>query len=405
MISNIPKQKILFIIQKRCKTGATQYLLNIAIRLQQKYDVEIASAYSSSWKDIVFLSPYKTVIRERIDNIPIYHFAFSFRERVKLFFIFPVLIILRSINKNKYRLRLVELISNGYKKEIKKKSKNMDIIYAFKAQLPYFLLAWQKNCNKPFILSPLIHSMDSWSQSIESKMLYQNSTKLLVSTEHEKKWLINHGIEASKIEIIGLGLFLAPGIEPNPQGFKEKYNLGGNIVLFMGRKRIQKHDKGWKELLKAAPLVWKRRPRTNFIFIGSTDEKTKRIFKAHKDKRIFNLNWVSEQEKVNALAACNIFVMPSASESFGETFLEAWHFKKPVLGADIKVSEEIIENGKCGFVARKEPFAIAEKIIILLDSPDLQKKMGEKGYQKLANYYNWNKIISKIETIAKEVNK
>ena len=138
------KIKILFVVQKRCKAGSTLFLLNIAKRLRDKYNIAIASSYATSWKDIVLHSPFKTIKCEEVSNIPIYHLGFSLIQRIKILLIFPILIILRLLNKNKYRIQLINLINNGYKNKIKSIPIVYDIIYGIKAQLPHLLLAFQK---------------------------------------------------------------------------------------------------------------------------------------------------------------------------------------------------------------------------------------------------------------------
>ena len=58
---------------------------------------------------------------------------------------------------------------------------------------------------------------------------------------------------------------------------------------------------------------------------------------------------------------------------------------------------EIIEDGKSGFlVPPRDSQTLANKIVALLKSPQLMEQMGEQGYERIVNKFNWSRVTQKI---------
>jgi glycosyltransferase involved in cell wall biosynthesis len=94
-------------------------------------------------------------------------------------------------------------------------------------------------------------------------------------------------------------------------------------------------------------------------------------------------------------------VLPSIYEGFGHVYLEAMACGLPCIGIksnypSIKVAtEEVITNGKNGFVVPNSASELAEKIETLLLDEKLRKEMGEKAREK-AELYTWKKHVNKL---------
>ena len=63
----------------------------------------------------------------------------------------------------------------------------------------------------------------------------------------------------------------------------------------------------------------------------------------------------------------------------------------PVVVADVDGLKEVVDDKVTGFVVeRKNPQAMADKIIELIKSPDLRISMGAAGRQRVLSLYNWD---------------
>ena len=101
------------------------------------------------------------------------------------------------------------------------------------------------------------------------------------------------------------------------------------------------------------------------------------------------------------------FVTPSLYEPFGIINLEAMSCGTPVVGSAVGGIPEIIVDSKTGFLVPLEPTsatnfepkdpekfqcALAEKLNVLLDNPDLAKQYGEASRQRAIDVFSWKSI-------------
>jgi len=123
-------------------------------------------------------------------------------------------------------------------------------------------------------------------------------------------------------ESVGAGL--TPPEEPGNQGrFVEKFAVEGPFVLYIGRIEP---SKGSDLLFDCFTRYKADNPGPlQLLLIGKTEVSIPK----HPDIRY--LGYVEDQEKHDALAACELLINPSPYESLSMILLEAWYNKKPVL--------------------------------------------------------------------------
>ena len=247
----------------------------------------------------------------------------------------------------------------------------------------------------PFVWTPVPHIESGEWTNRHFKKLYRTSDFVIAMTEREKLWLTQQGVLQNRVQVVPCG----PIVHSSSDGelFRKKHNLNGvPIVLFLAQKLPYK---GYKELLGAAPLVWDQIPDVHFVFVGPRTSESEKVFGLVKDSRILELPSVDLYEKTSALAACDVFCMPSVQESLGGVYLEAWSLRKPVIAANIHIAQEVIDNGKDGLLTEPTPPAIAQAILMLLTNKPIAQAMGEAGYEKVKNQYDWNVLANRMEEV------
>ncbi len=245
----------------------------------------------------------------------------------------------------------------------------------------------------PFVCTTFMHP-HQWGDDAASVAYYQRSQAVIALTQSERQHLLSLNISADTIHVIGVSPDLPP--TSDPAGFRKQHSLESfPLVLFVGRMML---EKGAKALLEATKAVWKQLPETRFVFIGPPTAESAEWF-SHTDPRILYLGKVSPQEKADALAACDLFCMPSISESFGIVYLEAWSYCKPVIGGDAYVSPELIVDNQAGVVTSQNASSISEAIINLLADPKLRQRYGQAGYSLTMEQYAPKVIVRKLETL------
>jgi len=238
----------------------------------------------------------------------------------------------------------------------------------------------------PFVHTPLVHPAFSpgWLRKI-----YACTDAIIALTDQEKEQISQWGIDYERIHVISAGPLVRE--DGDPDRFRRKHDIAGPIILFIARKE---RYKGCVALLQAAPLVWERFPTTSFVFIGPQYSETVPYFREFTDSRIINLDSVDDQEKADALAACDMLCVPSTEEALGMVYLEAWIYSKPVIACDIPAVRELVTSGVDGLLVSKkqEPQEVAAAINHLLNDPSLRERMGAKGRQKAQGRYSWQYI-------------
>jgi glycosyltransferase involved in cell wall biosynthesis len=114
--------------------------------------------------------------------------------------------------------------------------------------------------------------------------------------------------------------------------------------------------------------------------------------------RVLNLDDLTEREKQDALAACDVLCVPSEGESFGMVYYEAWAYKKPVVALDLPVLRESIGRVEGGLLTFSEPDSIGGALVRLLDDKGLRKEMGIRGFD-LAKVHSWDKSLESYSLV------
>ena len=98
----------------------------------------------------------------------------------------------------------------------------------------------------------------------------------------------------------------------------------------------------------------------------------------------------------------DVFVLPSIerTESFGIVIAEAQACGLPAIISNWPGSRLTIENTVTGFLVKpNDSRALAEKLIFLLENPDLMKKMGEAAIKRVGEKYSWSVVIKEIDKL------
>jgi len=96
------------------------------------------------------------------------------------------------------------------------------------------------------------------------------------------------------------------------------------------------------------------------------------------------------------LKAFDIAVMSSVKEGFPYFLLEAMSAGLPIISTNVGGIPEIISDNETGYLVEPQnPPALAEKIKLLADRPELRQKFGETGLIKVKKEFSQEKMIKK----------
>lgn len=262
----------------------------------------------------------------------------------------------------------------------------------------------------PFVIYPLTHlgagprpGADSLSRFYTMRhqvALVQASDAVIAQTPTERAFYVQHGVPLERILVAGPGVNPGDVVGGDGQRFRSRYGIRGALVASISNLS---YDKGTFHLVEAIRRLRQQGREIILALAGTVLQPFRRYWKRlHPDDRkgILLLGPIDHEEKRDLLAACDVFAMPSRTDSFGIVYLEAWLYRKPVIAARTWGVTDVVRNGEDGLVV---PFgdvaALAEAIAFLIDHPDLRETMGRKGEQKVLSLHTWDQKYPPIRDL------
>jgi glycosyltransferase involved in cell wall biosynthesis len=171
-------------------------------------------------------------------------------------------------------------------------------------------------------------------------------------------------------------------------------------VLFIGRVTLQK---GPDYFLEVAQKVLKKNENINFIIAGDGDmlpSLLKKITKNRLQKNIHCVGFLNAAEKRKAYEQSDICIIPSVSEPFGLTVLEAVEYGIPVILSKTAGAQEVVSNAlKSDFWDAQK---MAEYVLALAKYPVLHKFIACKAYHETRNL-SWVGQAKKIKSLYEHI--
>lgn len=220
-----------------------------------------------------------------------------------------------------------------------------------------------------------------------------------VSNFTKDKIIKHYGIDPYKVKIVYNAV---DHIENQKNEFIEPVSLKKNskLVLFLGRITLQK---GPDYFLLAAKEVLKYKKDVFFIVAGDGDMKNQAINQAIElgiaDKVIFT-GFLRGEDLSRIYQSADIYVLPSVSEPFGITALEALNRGTAVLVSRQSGASEIINH--CLKVDFWDIKQMANKILAVLNYAELSDSLKENGFNE-AKKFSWSDAASKCVNIYQEL--
>jgi len=253
----------------------------------------------------------------------------------------------------------------------------------------------KEKMNIPLVLT--VHSTEfdrsgwlnpnQWFIDIERNGMEKANQIIAVSNFTKKVIVDKYRINPEKISVVHNAVY------PISEGKKQK------IVLFLGRLTLQK---GPEFFLKSAKKVLEYE-NCKFVVAGIGDMLPELIEKAVDmgiaDKIIFT-GRLSDEEVKHIYQIASVYVMPSVSEPFGITALEAISAGTTTIASKTAGFSEAFKN--CLKVDFWDTDEMANKIISILRYEPLRKTLSENGKKEI-NLFTWDNVAKKTLKVYREI--
>jgi glycosyltransferase involved in cell wall biosynthesis len=171
---------------------------------------------------------------------------------------------------------------------------------------------------------------------------------------------------------------------------------GKLLLLFLGRIN---YKKGLDVLIPAFRHAVNKNNTLHLIIAGPDDGYLKDVTRLIVDEKLTSdvtlTGMVLGEEKLQILAAADLFVLPSRQEGDSIALKEALAAGVPILMSAACNFPEAEEN-HCGITVANEPDAIATEILGLADDHQRRTEMAYRARQFALSKYSWETIVVKL---------
>lgn len=314
--------------------------------------------------------------------------------------------------------RIASAISISLARALSRQVSEYDVVHTHSLYLFHNLVAGHY-CRKhgvPYIvrphgtLDPFLYHRHRFRKSIV-EWLFENRnmahSAALHYTAAEEMELAAPFVHGAPGFVVPLGLHLDEyRTLPEAGRFREKYPemKGRKIILFLSRINFKK---GLDLLIKGFAEAARGRDDLHLAIVGPEDAgfgDTVRDWIATEgiQNRVTFTGMLAGVEKLAAFKDAEMFVLPSYSENFGISVIEAMACGLPVVISDkVNIWREVKNAGAGKVVSCKAP-EVAAAILGLLDSRDAVA-MGENAKTMVEQQFQWNKIALQLETVYEKI--
>jgi glycogen(starch) synthase len=224
---------------------------------------------------------------------------------------------------------------------------------------------------------------------IEERAIKRSMFIIVVSNWTSKLIRTRYKAEHSKVRVVHNGI-----VRSEKSYTRSKPPLGDNLVTFLGRITFQK---GPEYFIRAAQKVLARFPNCHFVMAGAGDALPRMIGLVARlglSSRIHFTGFLNREEIETLLSLSSVYVMPSVSEPFGLTPLEAIQAGVPVIISKQSGVAEIMNHVlKIDFWNTDE---MADAIIGIINHRSLAETLSSNAKKDLESI-SWHLAAKKIK--------
>jgi len=290
-------------------------------------------------------------------------------------------------------------LKQEYKKYlINRGLKGYDIVHS--RSDPWFIdlcrVSTSDRCKWVHTYHALFHEED-YMEGLQEWHKEQNRALIEVASKADikisvSKWGHDYLLEKYSIEtvIIENGADLEVCDKARPERFRKKHGLE-DFVLFVGSIREVKNPVLFIELAT-------RMPDIRFVMIGpglnETDLPEK--YGISIPGNVILMGKMGHMDVLDAMSACQAYVMTSKHEGLPNTLLEAMAMSKPVVVPSHSGCRELVPSGEYGFLY---DLGSIDELVEQAKQALASEHVGERARERIEQKYSWKILARKLDLL------
>jgi len=236
--------------------------------------------------------------------------------------------------------------------------------------------------------------------------LFESGEVFTVNTGFTGQNVVKLGCPPEKIIVLPVGLHLSR-FAPRPRSVQSN----GEVIVLTVARLVEK--KGVEYAVQSMAKVGKRHPNARLLVVGDGPLRGQieaLIQSLAMGDNVELLGWKDHDELRELYAKTDVFMLPSVTASNGDmegqglVLQEAQAMCIPVVSTLHNGIPEGVQDGVSGFlVPERDPDALADRLIHLIEQPRLREEMGRAGRQFMEQKYDLEKLNDRLVEIYQNV--
>jgi L-malate glycosyltransferase len=270
----------------------------------------------------------------------------------------------------------------------------------------------------PIIVASIRDTVDFLTpmQRRVQKFICRLADRIVVNAEAIRQRLIADGYPQDQVTVIPNGIHLSRFARNGGSSrLRNELGLPPHAPLVAVLARLNRM-KGVEYFLEAATIVCRRFPEARFLIVGEgrtvvNNQVVDSPYKGEMEDYAVRLGLGERvvftglrRDVPEVLSEAAVSVLPSLSEGLSNTLLESMAVGVPVVATRVGGNPEVVQDGVTGLlIPPRDPAALAQAICRLLEDPQLARRFGAAGQQRVSAHFSIEQMVSKTERLYVEL--
>ena len=368
--------------------GAEMELREVATHLQRAgMDVEILTTcvreFSADWNE-----NYYSAGTAVVEDIAVRRFPVRRRDTAAFDRVNRRLIEGQHLSLQEEKTFVEEMVNSPQLYEYLKDASDDYALYVF---IPYMCgttYYGMQACPEKSVLIPCFHD-EAYLYLRLFRQAYIQARGIIYNAMPEME-LANKVYDFTTTEQICMGIGMDTNICADADAFRKAYRIQKPFLLYAGRKDAGKNV---HTLLRYFAEYKQRHGDSDLqlVLIGGGSIE----IPASVRDDVYDLGFVSRQDKYDAMAAAELLCQPSHNESFSLVIMESWLCGRPVLvHSQCAVTRDFARRANGGLYFRNY-FEFEGCVQYILTHPEQARTMGQNGGAFVRENFDWDVIVEK----------
>ena len=368
--------------------GAEMELREVATHLQRAgMDVEILTTcvreFSADWNE-----NYYSAGTAVVEDIAVRRFPVRRRDTAAFDRVNRRLMEGQHLSLQEEKTFVEEMVNSPQLYEYLKDASDDYALYVF---IPYMFgttYYGRQACPEKSVLIPCFHD-EAYLYLRLFRQAYIQARGIIYNAMPEME-LANKVYDFTTTEQICMGIGMDTNICADADAFRKAYRIQKPFLLYAGRKDAGKNV---HTLLRYFAEYKQRHGDSDLqlVLIGGGSIE----IPASVRDDVYDLGFVSRQDKYDAMAAAELLCQPSHNESFSLVIMESWLCGRPVLvHSQCAVTRDFARRANGGLYFRNY-FEFEGCVQYILTHPEQARTMGQNGGAFVRENFDWDVIVEK----------